>query len=370
MFVSCTYLLFPAIRCDQKCDLILYKKGFQPEWIHLPKNRPRYNVRYGYLKNLDADQISYATQASPVAIIVSNDRRFEVKLKIIQEPSYEHLYVIFYENSTQNLLSIISQKELSDEKVTLQGLCIEFEVKHSYFNNLVKAVNRIKSVTIERILPELKDFHQFSSSSSMKPLQRLLPADIVIDQDQLNALHAIVSCNKASPPILVNGSFGSGKTRLVAVATYYVVQHGINANEPVRVLVCAHHQVSADHFIEEYFGSMFNNTEFVELVRVTSESHRSPPNSKFSNLYIASRDYENNYYKKSHWENSKYLVLVTTFLTAPHLSKTFEDGFFTHILIDEGSQAREPEAISPLCLAGPETQVVIAGDSCQVSVFK
>jgi len=58
-------------------------------------------------------------------------------------------------------------------------------------------------------------------------------------------------------------------------------------------------------------------------------------------------------------------LIITTFLTAPHL--TFYDVKpFTHILIDEGAQTREPEAIAPLVLAGDNAKIVIAGDHLQV----
>ena len=64
--------------------------------------------------------------------------------------------------------------------------------------------------------------------------------------------------------------------------------------------------------------------------------------------------------------SSGNLVIATTFLTALSLRNLFRPGFFTHILIDEGAQTREPEAIAPLSLASSGTKIVIAGDSCQV----
>ena len=59
-------------------------------------------------------------------------------------------------------------------------------------------------------------------------------------------------------------------------------------------------------------------------------------------------------------------VVATTLLSALHLCQLFPPGFFTHILLDEGAQCREPEAIAPLSLALDNTQIVIAGDSNQV----
>ena len=43
-----------------------------------------------------------------------------------------------------------------------------------------------------------------------------------------------------------------------------------------------------------------------------------------------------------------------------------EKGHFTHILLDEGAQSREPESIAPLCLADIDTKIIIVGDHKQV----
>jgi len=52
-------------------------------------------------------------------------------------------------------------------------------------------------------------------------------------------------------------------------------------------------------------------------------------------------------------------------LTAPQLIK-MKVRPFTHILIDEGAQTREPEAVAPLGLADDNAKIVIAGDHLQV----
>ena len=336
--------------------------------MRLQRTRPF--LRYGYLKNISTAQIAYATQASKAAFIVSENRDLEseVQLEILAENS-EHfdgnMYVAFHERNTPKLMSITAQSKLWDHEVTLQDVCIEFEEKHSYFSMLVRALNKMNIMTIKRIVPNLKDFFRPTLASPMELLLHQLPE---IDQDQLNALHKIISCDSKSPPIIVNGSFGAGKTRLLAVTTNCIIRHGKKLHVPMRVLICAHHQVSADHFIEEYFGKMFKNMTNVELARVTSLKHRPSPYSEYSNYYITNPDYIKSY-NRFHQEHSMYLVVVTTFNTAPHLTKIFKAGVFTHILIDEGAQVREPEAIAPLCLAGPDTKIVIAGDSCQVCLI-
>ena len=170
-----------------------------------------------------------------------------------------------------------------------------------------------------------------------------------------------------SPPIIVNGSFGSGKTQLLAVATHCLIKCGMLNGQPVRILLCAHHQSSADHFINKYFGPLLLRREQYEqplgLIRLMSRSYHIK-DDMFKNYYMHSQDLHNNVH---HYQRASYLIVVTTFLTSLSLPYKLRSGFFTHILLDEGSQSREPEAIAPLCSAGPNTKLVIAGDSHQVS---
>ena len=319
-------------------------------------------MRYGFI-NLDTDKIAYATQASEGAFVVPYDIKsmLEVKLMILRE-NYEHsdekLYVAFDEKKSSILSQIISRRnKLPIEEKQFRNVLVEFEVKHNYFDSLVKAINQIPSKIINRILPTPGDFFELLEPYHDEYLHSLLPCGIEIDNDgQFCALRQVLSCDPKSPPVIINGSFGTGKTRLLAVITHCIIQHGKARNEPVRVLICAHHQRSADHFIDNYFANMFN-TGNVELVRLlTKQSNRRP---KF---YKACQDYV-----KTQRRPSQYLVIVTTFLTAPRLLKVFRDTF-THILLDEGSQSREPDAIAPLSLAGPNTKLVIAGDPQQVRI--
>ena len=65
-------------------------------------------------------------------------------------------------------------------------------------------------------------------------------------------------------------------------------------------------------------------------------------------------------------------VIITTFLTATNLrqkeAESHQPLIFSHILIDEGAQTREPEAIGALAVAKEETKVVIVGDNKQVGL--
>ena len=63
----------------------------------------------------------------------------------------------------------------------------------------------------------------------------------------------------------------------------------------------------------------------------------------------------------------EHRVVITTLSTSQELlDLQVLRGFFTHILIDDAAQAIEPEALTPLFFAGPDTKVVFTGDHMQV----
>lgn len=286
-------------------------------------------------------------------------------MEILKE-NFEHcddnLYIAF-DRQNEKLLCEIFPWQMSREATVLVNVRVEFEVKHSYFNTLIRAVNTIQPAIVDRILPSKEDFRSFSTISKLEFEKLLLLPETLgmhLDQCQRSALENILASDPRSPPILVTGSFGTGKTQLIAVASHCFVELGKLRREPVRVLVCAHQQATADNLVDKYFGPMLDHQpEDFELIRVTSNHSFPPRESKFGNYYTTARGV-------GEISRSPFLIIATTFLTAPSL-KRFRAGFFTHILMDEGSQSREPEAIYPLSLASSNTKLVIAGDSCQVS---
>ena len=361
-----------TFRCNCECNFTLFQSGFIPWWIRSFNNFGGYEpIRYGFLQNLSADQIAYATQASEAACIVdrNGDESKEVRLEILRENfnhSDENMYVVFCDNEcNKRNLSYIISRNLPSKQTVLKNLIIQFEVKHSYFDSLVRAVVKIKPDVITRILPSPDEFLKYPTSPCLNFPDLLPRAEYFkVDDNQKSALHTILSSDPRSPPVIVNGSFGTGKTRLLAVATHCLIKQ---AHQPVKVLLCAHHQSSADHFIEQYFGPMVTDKHHplkVELIRLTSSNY-TVRNSNFQKYYTRSKDMCN---YLDYYHHVPYLVVATTFLTSVSLLNMFGVGFFTHIMLDEGSQSREPEAIAPLCLANSNTKLIIAGDSCQVSM--
>ena len=150
---------------------------------------------------------------------------------------------------------------------------------------------------------------------------------------------------------MIVGSFGTGKTHLLARAAMQIVQEDHRA----RVLVCAHHQSTADSYVVNYFSKVFRKNE---MVRLMNPRYSPPP--KFTNYYQTA--------KCKILQNSAHSVrvIVTTLATSLHLHNVLKPGHFTHILMDEGAQSREPEAVAPLTFANQNTKIIVAGDHKQV----
>ena len=347
--------------------LVLYQARLKPKWIRRStSDQSQGFVRYGIIEGVDPDKIAYATQASEAVYIMAN--QVEVKADIMRE-NYDHTDENMYIGFTRDGVAQLSKAfpDLPSGNRAYDRIKVEFEVKHLYFDNLIKAVNKIDPVMIQRLLPQPKDFLPKSSGffqykSGMHTIISQLDPD-----DQLNALKAIALCPAQSPPILINGSFGTGKTRVLALAAYYITEM---EREPVRVLVCAHHQASADNFVNSYFGELITNRKYswqVRFIRLTSPSYRIHSNTQFSKFYMNFHQLRKEVHMGRISTTSGNLVITTTFLTALRLSDLFPPGFFTHILLDEGAQTREAETIASLALASSGTKIAIAGDSCQVS---
>ena len=315
------------------------------------------HVRYAYIYGLSGDQIMYVAQASECLYILKG-RELVATADILPGGHLNELdrkLLVGFKKS--EVLELERYFQIDDEQfITVTN---EFEVKHSFFDDLRRSLNNLSDGAIARIMPTAEHFSAgldidvncvaYSQHSLMK-----------LDEEcQFPALQ-LVLFSRSLAPVIIPGPFGTGKTRVLAVAAYNFVETAKQNNSVCRVLVCSHHQVSADTFIESYFGAMWK----VGLVRLTRKNYYTS-GLAYEHLYVPIDTFKRQV-KAGQYINSKQLVIVTTFLTALNIGNLFGDDFFTHILLDEGAQVREPEAVAPLCMANRNTKIVIAGDSKQV----
>ena len=292
--------------------------------------------------------MSYAKQASEGAFIIipeSGEKRIRVDFVFAHSPTGEGIPFALSKEQAHNLTQLNREAKQSCKF----SAYVEFQLKHSYFKRLHDAIYKIPKAVIAMIMPTKSSFIKRPSQHYIgKPEYSKLELD---ETGQLQALDAILTSG-SSAPLLVAGPFGTGKTRLLARAAYQILRF----NRQARVLVCAHHQASVDTFME-YFGQMKEDEWRVKLDLV-----RIIPNNGY---HSKTRDKYHMWYKTKHQIRNirSFNLIVTTLGMTLHLK-----GHFTHILMDEGAQTREPEAIAPLCLATKQTRIVITGDHYQVGI--
>ena len=356
------YEYFIIYRCNDEYQLFVKPRDRAPGSLqrHMVEH-----VRYAYIHGMSGDQMMYATQASECVYILdpTNNNQFVAKADILPKENFRtianKLYIAFNRVESSNLEEYF---QIGRGKRFLTVLA-NFEVGHWYFKQLRLAVESLSEQAVKRIMPTEGDFATGLNLTRV-PLPKHCDSLKVDKEHQFRALQ-LVLFSRLQAPVIIPGPFGTGKTRILAVAAYNFLNYAAEKNSEAHILVCCHHQISANTFVESYFGDAFKRklTFNVRVVRLTRRNYHIY-DSQYENLYVPLdrfRDQVEKYYK------SKYLIVVTTFSTALNIGNLFGDSFFTHILLDEGAQVREPEAVAPLCMANEETKIVIAGDSQQVS---
>ena len=302
------------------------------------------------IKGMTVSQVLYASQAARYAFIHSARQKFYGKISV----------------KCNNEVLLTVKEKITEPFVADKQYMIEFLVNKVYFDDLRLAVSSIPKTALIKIIPDLR----LSVSIGKDPRINVPPTKYdfnSLDKTQSDGLQIIL---QAQPdiPVLVPTAFGTGKTRLLSAATEALVQLGKERKEPTRVLICYHHQTSADMLMKTYYEKMLDSKKYpwsVCVVRVTSQTHL------MSSLYTSEKcrimlvqEFRENFAVLR--QKQKFIVVVTTYNGALKISKNAPDPSFTHIFIDEGEQSREPECVGSLALAGKDTKVVIFGDIQQV----
>ncbi|VUZ40810.1 unnamed protein product [Hymenolepis diminuta] len=197
-----------------------------------------------------------------------------------------------------------------------------------------------------------------------------------LNHSQVSAVKTVLE----QPLSLIQGPPGTGKTITSATLVYHLRQVRIG-----RVLVCAPSNTAVDQLCEKIEQTGLN------VVRVCARSREAiatpvsrlslhvqakniPGNTELRKLQALkveagelSREDEMRYRQLQSEAESKILaaadVVCCTCITAG--SRRLESHFFSSVLIDESTQATEPECLIPIIKSGCR-QVILVGDHCQL----
>ena len=349
-----TYMRFLSCRCDGKYTLCLLKAGQTPEEVKIDV-KP-YHHRIGYIKEMGCDEVSYATQSATNAVIEVGEY-LAVQCDILQENMWhaeERLYVGFQ----KEVLPMLFPK-LKDSSTLTEPLPVHFRLKFSYFRSLKESIRSLKKGVISRILPSSASFIPTGAFDSAT----LAPFEKCCSSDQFEALSVVASAPASGPPVIIAGPFGTGKTRVLAIAAHCFFQESVSKKKRLAILVCTQQQTSADAYLAMYNELAIQEEELTIFRLVPKHTQRKSKYTKTVDKF--KEDMGRNSFRSL----QRYLI-ITTCLTAKRIADILPSWFFTHIFLDEGAQMREPEAVAPLSMATPSTKLVIAGDRYQVtSVF-
>lgn len=325
--------------------------------------------RYGDIsaEHLDGNKIAYANQASAghlflcfpsqdtivKAYIVEGTPHNRKKLNVIVvgfgtrggdgDPECSSLEAL------SKVIPNVRRMNYYEEEVS-----VKFDLKYSYFDRLHKAIDSLNKEMIKKIMPQVEcDFSPpFNSDEVYTWLPKKYLEVIRLDGQQIDALKTALIC-KPKAPVVVIGSFGTGKTRLLAQLAFQIFEQSAGS---ARILIVAHHQASADTFVTSYFGKM--DDWKAKICRLTAPSYDYDP--QYTRFYATAKEIQ----RLRRFPQ----IIVTTLSTSLHLQEYVQKTkqYFTHILMDEGAQTREPESVAPLCMAWPDTKIIIAGDHKQV----
>ena len=344
---------FRLHRCDGTFKLVLCSSDKIP---YLEIHDTIYK-QYGYLCGQDeelweGDNIAYVKQATEnKTSMVITIMECSVVAGILSSRNFQsdYLWIGLNEINCKKLFSSHVIRGTSDSTCMFHNVTVSFTLKHSYFNRMHQALDALSPEVVQTFFPKPNNFSDIKNGPNLFCDVLDIQPDMYGQQQALN----IILSSKSKAIVLITGPFGTGKTLLLAHAVYHVMNH----NQKARILVCTHHKRSADAFVERYFGPMKAQGWKPNLVRL--DNRNPPPRSPFQCYFMQKSSISKDVVHKLQ-------VVVSTFGNSLSLLNVLKQGFFTHIFVDEAAQTREPETISPLCLASSETKIVIAGDHCQV----
>ena len=304
------------------------------------------------LEGMGGAAMDYAVHGHAVVHIPLG--QFEIECKVFQRDAKEDVLLLH--------LPAVRMPKLPRNPVY-----VHFEINHTYFDGLHKAIECLNQHAVSKLFPNQTLLNQGTVRKRLTPAEKESVREFTLDEEyQMNALKRMISSDPRVP-FLVIGPFGTGKTRILAAAVSALL-----CDSKSRILVCTYQHQCANSIYQFLFKNENNRHCIIRLVPNENVA------KKAENEIIQSKEIRVTHNEQlgievmrnvdlTYLRNKK--VIVTTFLTATNLTKketSREKLYFSHILVDEGAQAREVESLGALAVVKEETKVVIVGDHMQV----
>ena len=269
-------------------------------------------------------------------------------------------------------IDVAANADLAKRVSTVQTVNVDFQFQqdNTHFSQLHRSVNSLQDTIIVTHLLGVSSQSRSGTFRIRRPPEdslKLLDTEICSNRKQTKAVSMILA-HSLPFPFIINGPFGTGKTRLLAEAIRLLTL----TRENLRVLVCTQSNNAADLYVKSFDEFTEEGRFKARVMRICYPFRRLGTVPKVVQKYCDYMEAERQFMMPSYAEldsSADNLVVVTTLITSAQLMDIgLRSGYFTHIVIDEAAQATEPESVTPLALAGPRTAIVLAGDCRQVTI--
>uniref|UniRef100_A0A4W3ISQ7 C3H1-type domain-containing protein n=1 Tax=Callorhinchus milii TaxID=7868 RepID=A0A4W3ISQ7_CALMI len=278
----------------------------------------------------------------------------------LSQGNKEKVYEALVEDRTRECMLLRLSKECCEDLKLRPERDIEVELQFQ--------LNRLPLCEMHLALDNLKDCSLVSPDiSSLLSLnlewEELL--DPRLNCRQREAAGAITApATFLLPPILLMGPCGTGKTFTLAQA----IKHLMKKSDK-RILFCTHSDTAADSFLKDYLSPIVeHDASDIRLLRIYHKNKSVKSVQPTVQRYCLLARNQSSFVLPRKEDVLKCRIVVTTVSSAKYLCQAdLQHGYFTHILLDDASQAVECETIMALGLADRTTRIVLAGDPMQLN---
>ncbi|XP_052765877.1 helicase with zinc finger domain 2-like isoform X2 [Mya arenaria] len=235
---------------------------------------------------------------------------------------------------------------------------IQFQMDRLFFCRMHFAVDHLESEGIvfpdvPKINPLRNEKHNLKVSSS------------VLNPDQMAAVrHIVAERTGYTPPFVLFGPFGTGKTETIAQATMVLLKETQNT----KILICAQSNSAADLYIVKHLDGLLKKSgNSSQLCRLYQRERRVFTIQAEVKKYCLLSPGHDSIKMPTKKDIERFRIVIVTVTSSLELANLGLQGMFTHIFIDEAAQTLECESLMPLTLATERTCIVLAGDHQQIS---
>jgi hypothetical protein len=324
-----------------------------------------YNVRPNFSESYSGDQGALHMAANGFAFMKldMDEELFEGRRSIksgdvalVLPKGQRTAYGCVVEFVARQHVAIKVSKAVKDDCVASDGSSIRFTVDHKHFDAMHGAVD---GLDLSAIFPS-----NIANRVPYSTKECLSHIDQSLNKSQINAIHSVLNPDVQAIPTLVCGPFGCGKTRTLRECIRLLLLYAPNT----KLLLATQSNSAADLYIRELDKELpaLHKSKVFRLYYI-GRNPQMVPNEVHK--YSKYDERKRQFVCPEHDEFVKFRLVVTTLQTARSLKlKKFDNGYFTHIFLDEAAQALESEAIIPLSLASSKkTKLILAGDKMQTN---